>query len=163
MTTFQTNDATGAVVIQGSARNPIALRDGYTLRQVDSIPAPPGILHWNGTALERVPPPPVVAPDDRDLAQSPLWPLQMQLRAFFQTAMEGGQATATQVARVTAVQTDTESLFAQWRNYSAISFLRSVIRDLVSPPQLDFSGSDLLSGFQTELLALSHWSDTLPS
>lgn len=105
-----------------------------------------------------------VNPDpDADLKQSPLWPLQQALRAGFKAATNSTAAVPAQTARVTAARTNVESLFASWRDYDSITKLRDAIRIIVVPPRLDLANDPLLSGFQTQLLALPQWSDTLPS
>lgn len=105
----------------------------------------------------------VQADPDADLKLSPLWPLQQALRSGFVSATNSDQSTPQQTARVTAARADVESLFSTWRDYSSITKLRDAVKITITPPTLDLANDPLLSGFQSQLLALPAWSTVLPS
>lgn len=81
VTTIQTNDATGEVIVQGKRADgtevPATPRQGYTIRTVDAIPTGPGTLLWQAGALVRVPVVPPVPPLNR--CQLRLWLLTMAI------------------------------------------------------------------------------------
>ena len=95
-----------------------------------------------------------------DETQSPLWPLQSAMRNIFVQAINSGAATAADIARVAPTRSTTEDMFKQWQQINPAT-LRAAIREYVSPPNLDLSDSELLSGFQDALLALPQWEDEL--
>lgn len=93
---------------------------------------------------------------------SPLWPLQQAMRAIFSGAINSGAATSQQAQRVGGVYATVEHWFQQWQKIGATN-LRAIIMANIMPPNLDLANDPVLSGFQTALLALTQWSDTLPN
>lgn len=78
MTTIQIKDSDGSVVIFGNPACQPTPKAGYTIRQVDALPAGPGNVLWQDGALVRIPPPasPVPTLTARQLR---LWLLSMQI------------------------------------------------------------------------------------
>lgn len=102
-----------------------------------------------------------VKPDpDYALRPSPLWPLQSALRAAFAAAANNSGVTSDQISRVSGARSEVESLFAQWRVIAAVK-LRAAIRASISPPNLDLANDPVLNGFQTMILALPQWGDSV--
>lgn len=91
--------------------------------------------------------------------QSPLWPLQSELRSIVTSAVQSGGPSALDISRIAVTNTTVENLFSQWQKWP-LPVLREAIKAEIS--KLDLSGNDLLISFQSALLEASHWSDPLP-
>lgn len=94
--------------------------------------------------------------------ESPLWPLQSELRSVVETAIKNGVVSPEDTAEVWDVNNAVDTLFAKWRSWP-LTYLRNTIKAKISPPRLDLSGKPLLAGLQQALLNASHWNDQLPS
>ena len=98
---------------------------------------------------------------DADVKQSPLWPLQQELRGIVRDAFNNNAFSTVQVARMTATYTQVKEKFSLWRAYTSLTKLRGVIRELLDPKFLDVKTDPALAALQAQLIAATHWNDTL--